>query len=159
MSHFDNAILEVLKHEGGYVNNRNDPGGETNFGICKRVYPNLDIYALTKADAIAIYRRDYWRPYYEEMPYRVAAKVFDNSVNMGHSRSHKILQRALGCVEDGIIGKMTLAAIAGVDEGELLDKISETQKAFYAHLIEIKPQNKVFWNGWSKRADWQPETA
>lgn len=156
MSHFDKAILEVLKHEGGYVNNRNDPGGETNFGICKRVYPNIDIYALTKQEAIDIYRRDYWRLYYDLMPYRIAAKVFDMSVNMGHGQSHKILQRAAGCVDDGIVGKFTLAAIEKLDVDTLLNRITEEQKEFYGRLIDKRPQSAVFAQGWNKRAEWQP---
>ena len=61
MSAFDYALDFVLREEGGYTNNPNDPGGETNYGICKRNYPNLDIKGLTRAQAIAIYRRDYWR--------------------------------------------------------------------------------------------------
>ena len=48
------AIEHVLKFEGGYVNDPDDPGGETNFGISKRSYPDLDIAALTVADAVEI---------------------------------------------------------------------------------------------------------
>ena len=45
---FEEIIEEVLKHEGGYVHDSNDLGGETNFGITKRFYPYLDIKNLTK---------------------------------------------------------------------------------------------------------------
>lgn len=156
MSHFDKAILEVLKHEGGYCNDCNDPGGETNFGICKRNYPAIDIYALEKTEAIEIYQRDYWRPQYDQMPYEIAAKVFDMSVNMGHKQSHKILQRAAGCVDDGVIGKFTLAAISRTNTGDLLDNITREQKTVYANIIDKRPASKVFWAGWLKRAEWQP---
>jgi lysozyme family protein len=60
MSVFDDLIGRVLTHEGGYVSDPRDPGGETRFGIAKRSYPNVDIKALTRDDAIAIYRRDFW---------------------------------------------------------------------------------------------------
>ena len=59
---FQRCILFVLDQEGGYVNDPRDPGGETNFGISKRSYPDVDIRALTKPQAIEIYRKDYWLP-------------------------------------------------------------------------------------------------
>jgi lysozyme family protein len=45
-TYFDKSIPYILAHEGGYSNNLNDAGGETNFGITKRVYPHLDIKNL-----------------------------------------------------------------------------------------------------------------
>ncbi len=57
---FEKAMTFIFKWEGGYVNDGNDPGGETNFGISKRAYPNLDIKNLTKDEAKQIYYRDYW---------------------------------------------------------------------------------------------------
>ena len=45
---FEEIIEDVLKHEGGYVNDPHDRGGETNFGITKKFYPDVDIKNLTK---------------------------------------------------------------------------------------------------------------
>src|SRR5712675_693390 len=59
-SKFEMAINFVLPQEGGYVNDALDPGGETNFGISKRKYPNVDIKNLDVVGAMGIYRRDYW---------------------------------------------------------------------------------------------------
>ena len=53
---FEDAFDRLISHEGGYVNDPLDPGGETKFGISKRSYPTLDIAALTREDARAIYR-------------------------------------------------------------------------------------------------------
>ncbi|MFZ4858881.1 MAG: glycoside hydrolase family 108 protein [Desulfuromonadaceae bacterium] len=156
MSHFDKAILSVLRHEGGYVNHPSDPGGETNFGICKRSYPKLDIKALTKEEAIEIYRTDYWRYAYDKMPYRIAAKIFDIAVNMGYTPAHKILQRAVGAVDDGIVGPRTLELTNGMDEQTVLDNISEEQKKYYQAIIKRRPESAVFMAGWTKRAEWQP---
>lgn len=156
MSHFDTAILEVLKHEGGYVNNPSDPGGETNFGICKRVYPKIDIKNMTAQDAIAIYRRDYWRPYYDKMPYRVAAKTFDLAVNMGHSQAHRVLQRAVDAVDDGIIGAQTLEAVEAQDEDTTLKNMVQEQLRVYERIIARRQESKVFMAGWTKRASWIP---
>lgn len=156
MSHFDNAILNVLRHEGGYCDNPSDPGGETNFGICKRTYPKLDIKNLTTQDAISIYRRDFWNYHYDEMPYRVAAKVFDMAVNMGAGQAHKLLQRAVGAKDDGIIGLQTLKAISKMDVETILNNITNEQKRFYNRIIQRKPTSSVFLAGWLHRAEWQP---
>ena len=48
---FNNIIEVVLKHEGGYVNDPKDLGGETKYGITKRFYPDVDIKNLTKEKA------------------------------------------------------------------------------------------------------------
>jgi lysozyme family protein len=57
---FTYAVNEVLRSEGGLVNDPADPGGLTNYGISQRAYPGVDIAKLTKEEAIAIYYRDYW---------------------------------------------------------------------------------------------------
>ena len=48
---FDQVIDRVLAHEGGYVNDPDDPGGETKYGISKKAYPKIDIKNLTKEEA------------------------------------------------------------------------------------------------------------
>ena len=35
---FKKCLEIILHHEGGYINHPRDPGGETNFGVTKRVY-------------------------------------------------------------------------------------------------------------------------
>ena len=59
-SNFDEIIEVVLHHEGGYVNDPKDPGGETNFGVAKRSHPDVDIANLTKDGAKEIYKEYYW---------------------------------------------------------------------------------------------------
>jgi len=60
MTAFDKAFEILIGHEGGYVNDVNDRGGETRYGISKRAYPHIDIANLTLAQAKEIYRTDYW---------------------------------------------------------------------------------------------------
>ena len=62
LTKFDDIIEVVLHHEGGYVHDPKDLGGETNFGIAGRFYPDVDIKNLTKSDAINIYYNEYWKP-------------------------------------------------------------------------------------------------
>ncbi len=61
MADFRVSIQKTLVNEGGCVNDPVDPGGETNMGISKRQYPNLDIKNLTQEQAIEIYKEGYWK--------------------------------------------------------------------------------------------------
>lgn len=81
---FSEMIDVVLKFEGGYVNDPKDPGGETNFGISKRQYPNLDIKNLTKDQAKQIYFRDYYLKYdIDKLPPALQLMALDTAVLQG----------------------------------------------------------------------------
>lgn len=157
---FDIAFERTMKWEGGYVNHPNDPGGETNFGISKRAHPQVDIKNLTREAAKEIYRKEYWRKEYQELPFLVAIKVFDMAVNMGHQQAHRLLQRATNhilqfqpVVIDGFIGPQTMAAIEEVDDiNQLLREIRAQQARFYATLAINNPSRKAFLLGWMRRA-------
>lgn len=85
---FDKAVAFVLAREGGYSNDPHDPGGETNFGICKRYHPKVDIKNLTIDGAKAIYRAEYWDPAgCDTLPYPMDICVMDCFVNPGHWKS------------------------------------------------------------------------
>lgn len=112
---FPEAFHLLIGHEGGYVNNPNDPGGETNYGISKRQYPHLDIKALTLNEARAIYHRDYWVPCMAEVfPDPLRFQLFDTAVNSGPRQAVVLLQRALGVDDDGVAGPVTMKAVAEV---------------------------------------------
>lgn len=85
---FPRCVEFVLREEGGYSNDPQDKGGETNYGICKRDHPDLDIKNLTKEQAIEIYRAEYWEPSgapAHEWPLCLA--VFDAAVLQGPRRA------------------------------------------------------------------------
>ena len=87
------AISRVIQREGGYVNDPDDIGGETNFGISKRAYPKLDIANLTEAEAARIYKRDYWdRINADKLPANIREMAFDAAVNQGVAWTRKALQ-------------------------------------------------------------------
>lgn len=159
-SQFEEAIQVVLTHEGGYVNDPVDPGGETNFGITKRTYPHLDIKSLTREAASKIYLKDWWLKYhYNEIEDQaVATKIFDLAVNMGARRAHKLCQKALTKMGyflqvDGQLGPKSISAINNAEPLELLDRIRNEARNFYLSLIEEKPQLAKYKKGWLKRAD------
>lgn len=110
---FDVAIERVLAVEGGYTAGlAGDPGGETNFGISKRSYPNVDIKALTRDGAKAIYRTDFWlRVHADVMPDVIAYQALDFAVNSGIETAVRKLQAALGVADDGHWGPVTQAAV------------------------------------------------
>lgn len=110
---FDRAFEIIIGHEGGYVNDPRDPGGETKYGISKRAYPAEDIQNLTLDRAKFLYKRDYWDAVdAESIPGAARLMVFDCSVNCGVVTAKKILQRAVDVKDDGIIGAKTRAAIS-----------------------------------------------
>jgi lysozyme family protein len=141
------AIALVLDHEGGYVNHPEDPGGETNYGISKRAYPSLDIRSLTREDAMDIYRRDYWTPIKgNQLPADVAIYLMDTAVNVGVSRAVKMLQKAVGVVQDGSIGPKTIQAVQGTPNA--LQLLDAARLAYYRRL----PTFATFGRGWIRRA-------
>lgn len=156
---FKAAIAIVLKHEGGYVNDPKDAGGETKYGISKRSYPNVDIKNLTVEDATAIYYRDWWSAHpYEQMNHdQLAAKVFDTAINMGAKRAHRFLQEAANkagakLTVDGVIGPLSIKAINALNGDAILDNFRKSQEQYYLDLIAARPSQVKFKNGWIKRA-------
>jgi lysozyme family protein len=159
MAEFEPAFNFMIPHEGGYVNDPDDPGSETNFGISKRSYPDLDIAALTLEDAAAIYQRDFWdNQYYSEIKSQpVANKVFDLAVNMGTNRAHVLAQRSCGdcghpVKEDGHIGPFTVLAINQSDEELMLHSLRFHAAKFYRDLATTSSSRMKFLAGWLRRA-------
>ena len=100
---FDDIIEVVLEHEGGYVNDPKDPGGETNFGIAKRSHPDVDIKNLTKDGAKKIYKEVYWDGNkVESLSEDLRHIYFDMCVNQGRGRAVKILQQAANAKGAGL---------------------------------------------------------
>ena len=156
MTKLDDIIEVVLEHEGGYVNDPKDPGGETNFGIAKRSHPDVDIKNLTKEGAKEIYKEVYWdKNKVESLPEELWHIYFDMCVNQGKSRAVKIIQRAVNgkggsLTVDGGMGPMTIAAI-GKSKVEL-DRVRSYRVKYYADLVTRKPDLERFYFGWFKRA-------
>ena len=152
---YKEIISKVLHHEGGYVNDPKDLGGETNFGITKRWYPDLDIKNLTKEDAIEIYKKDYWDRFkLDEFPKHLQHIYFDMVVNFGKSGAVKVLQRAANAKNkekidvDGGIGPATLKAIQNLE----LERVRAYRVLRFANLVIKKPEQERFWFGWYRRA-------
>lgn len=175
-SSFEQAVAVVFKHEGGWVNNPNDPGGETNMGITIRRIKeegmgaadvglaNLEpgcLHKLTKWTATKLYWMWFWDRYgYARLnDQRVATKVFDCAVNTGGYRAHVIAQEAIGDVAtavkiDGVFGPATVAAINAIDPHVFVGAFARRQADFYKRLIAQRPTLAEFGRNWAKRAEW-----
>jgi len=147
-SNFDQFIGRVLSHEGGYVNDPRDPGGETKWGISKRSYPHLDIRNLTREDAIEIYRRDFWqRVQGDKLPVEFSFQALDAAVNHGIENAVRWLQRAAGVADDGVIGPVTLAAVERAQVADLVLLFNAERLEFYAKLGTFDNYGR----GWTRR--------
>src|SRR5215467_13679816 len=140
-------IKQTLAFEGGYGNDPDDPGGETNFGISKAAYPDVDIANLTQDDAIEIYKRDYWhKPRIDGLPDSVSGKVFDMGVNMGPHTAIRIWQECLNdmgadptLATDGGIGPATIKASEAADQAQCLTAYKAALAKHYEDIIEAHP--------------------
>ncbi len=89
---FQKAIEFVLKWEGGYIWDKNDPGGETKYGISKRFHQNLDIKNLTIDQAKEIYYHEYWQPANGDLLlWPLSLCVFNVAVLSGVKKAREIL--------------------------------------------------------------------
>jgi lysozyme family protein len=99
LANFEPSLIEVLKHEGGYVDHPRDPGGATNLGITigtlkayrGKAVSKADVKALTKAEAAQIYKRNYWDKIgADNLPDGVDFAMFDLAINSGVGKAKSI---------------------------------------------------------------------
>jgi lysozyme family protein len=168
-SDFDLAIIDTLKHEGGYVDHPNDPGGATNYGIThitlaawrKKPVTKADVKNMSIAEAKQIYKHEFWFKHSLDQlsSHMVAAEVFDTAVNTGKQAirfvqdlCNESLNVKPKLVRDGIMGSQTVWVLNQLIEikGEVWvhDALNAKQEAFYRELVKNKPQMAVFLKGW-----------
>jgi lysozyme family protein len=145
---FERAVNFVLEHEGGYVNDINDPGGETKYGISKRSYPDLDIRNLTIGHATHIYEKDFWVPMKcPALSDIMRLPVFDMAVNQGKRAASMCLQRSCNIKDDGIFGVQTLANVQAFDQDDLYSNFTMNRIDSY-----FKTKNfNLYGRGWIRR--------
>lgn len=167
----ERIINEIIRVEGGYVNDPEDSGGETNFGITVAVARNHGYNGpmrdMPREVAFDIYSAKYWDAVkgdqLVELSENVAEEVVDTSVNMGPSRAGKFLQRSLNVLNgeaklyadltvDGDIGPATLSALAAYldqrNELVLSRALNCLQGSFYIELAERRAKDERFVYGW-----------
>lgn len=160
MSQFEKSMQRLLPIEGGYSDDRNDPGNwtggrvgagkllGTKYGIAANTYPNVNIKALTWDQAKAIYRRDFWdHVHADTLPAAVAHSALDGAINSGGSKSIMWLQRAAGVADDGRWGPVTQMAVERADPNDLLLRYNAFRLEF---MTDLQNWNR-YGRGWARR--------
>ncbi|TVS05633.1 MAG: peptidoglycan-binding protein [Rhodobacteraceae bacterium] len=168
---------EIVAREGGFVNDPDDTGGATNFGVTihtlRRLRPGKqigveEVRQLTREEAIEIYIEHYFtRPRIAELPEPLWATVFDMQVNAG-ANAVRILQRLLvqmgiEVAVDGAIGPQTITAAHRAYEmapGHLVDAYGIARRDYYYAIADHRPASRKFARrrdgskgGWITRAE------
>ena len=156
---FKNAVGILLIEEGGYVDDPDDPGGETNYGISKRSYPNLDIKNLTVDKAIEIYYNDFWLKYKinSVQSLSIATQLLLMFVNLSPVSASTCIQKALNkmnadIAEDGVFGTQCIKAINSLPECHVSDHIRLELVRFYYRRVMINKTQLKNLAGWIGRA-------
>ena len=154
---FLKAFSNLIGVEGGFTDNPKDDGNwtggkqgsgmlkGTKYGIAAASYPHLDIPNLTLEQAQELYYKDFWLACKaDKLPFPIANALFDCAVNSGVRTAVKLLQRACGVAEDGVIGAVTIEAAS--KEGVLIAFMT-ARAMFYTRLAKFE----LFGKGWMKR--------
>jgi lysozyme family protein len=153
---FGEALKAILKHEGGFVHHKLDPGGMTNLGVTKKVWEEWigrpvgekEMRALTPDTVAPMYRKKYWDAVKaDELPTGLDYLMFDFAINAGPGRAIKTMQKAIGTNPDGVIGAKTMQALKTADQKDLIAKFSMEKELFYKAL----PTFATFGKGWMRR--------
>lgn len=162
MASFALALPYVLRHEGGWSDDPDDPGGATMHGItletAKRhgITTKEALRAITPEQEAAIYREDYWRFDGIESQ-RVATKLFDMAVNMGLRTAVKLLQRGLEIQADGVFGPKTEFEVNHRLPDVVLEILVEESRRHYLDICIARPKSKKYLDGWMARANEVPQ--
>jgi len=152
MSVFDVIFERLMKHEGGYVNHPKDPGGETMWGVTKRVAQahgyHDDMRKLPKALAKKITEKSYYKAIKgDQLDRLIAWQLTDAAYNHGNRQAVKFLQRAVGASADGLIGDRTLKAVAAMDKNDVVLLFNAERIEFYTSIRGWLS----FGKGWARR--------
>ncbi|MET4127021.1 holin-associated N-acetylmuramidase [Roseovarius sp. MBR-6] len=172
---------DIVAREGGFVDDPDDPGGATNFGVTIHTLRRLgldldgngitdaaDVRALTRARAVDIFIEQYYhRTGIARLPEALRPSVFDMQVNAG-ANAVRILQRLLremghAVDVDGVIGPQTVAAAeaaANAAPDHIADAYGIARRNYYFRLADTRPSSRKFARtraggkgGWIRRAE------
>lgn len=168
----EEMIDDILRREGGYVDHPEDPGGATNMGITQetlsrylgRAALKSEVKSLSEDVARDIYERTYYfAPRIDRLPADIQPFIFDCGVNHGPRRAIKFLQSVCnqaGCEPplsvDGAMGPNTLRGVqwTAAQMGEwFLKALVEERRNFYLAIVQARPSQNVFLNGWLNRVN------
>jgi lysozyme family protein len=173
MADFNVAYQIVLSHEGGYVIDPDDPGGETYRGVARKIWSkwegwdivdmlktqtgfpnNLDRHADLQEMIKTFYQNNFWDKVKGDdiKEQEVANSIFDFGVNAGIRTSSALAQMVVGAKTDGVIGVNTLKALNAFNSEHFLASFTVAKIARYVSIIKKRPSSRKFLYGWIRRA-------
>ena len=181
MSGVEAIAREIVAREGGYVNDPDDPGGATKYGVTIGTMRKLgmdldgngrveaaDVKALTRDQAERIFIEHYFRrPRLHELPEALQASVFDMYVNAG-ANAVKILQKLVSRMgfpaqADGSVGPKTIAAVQAAADAapdHIADAYGIARRNYYYALADRRRASRKYARnrrggkgGWITRAE------
>lgn len=161
LARFQACLPVLLMDEGGFVDHPRDPGGATNLGVTLETairnkldidgdgdVDKDDVRKLTPALVAPVFSREYWRAAScDACPAGLDYMVFDCAVNQGVGRATRWLQTVAGVKADGLVGPMTLAAVARLDATAAIVAFTNLRETHYRSLSTFD----VFGKGWVRR--------
>jgi lysozyme family protein len=155
VNEFERILPGLLRREGGLVDDPDDPGGVTKFGISLRAHPELGregIVELSEEDAGEIYRLDYWEPMKcDRLSLPKALVLFDFAVHSGNRRATIEAQRVVDVEDDGVFGPITLAAVVRSPTAVFCPELQFARVRYLHAIVTGRPESRKFFRGWIGR--------
>jgi len=173
MADFNQAFQLVIANEGGYVNDPDDPGGETYKGVARKIFSkwdgwikidllkrqagfpgNLDKDVELQQDVEDFYRVNFWNKVKGDdiTNQKVAESIFDFGVNAGVGTSASLAQLVVEAETDGVIGQKSIARINAFNSDHFLAAFTVAKIARYIHIVQKRPTSRKYFYGWICRA-------
>ena len=157
----DSILADVIRREGGYVDEDADRGGPTNYGITQATLSSWRgnpvtadaVRQLTEDEAREIYQRRYVEePGFDTLPDPLRAQVVDDGVLSGPRQAVRDLQQAIGGVKaDGRLGPATLAALDRCGAPVVHARLIQVRAERIARFVRRDPTQARFLAGWLRR--------
>ena len=173
MADFNQAFQLVLANEGGYVNDPDDPGGETYKGVARKIFSkwdgwikidllkrqsgfpgNFDKDVELQQDVEEFYRVNFWNKVKGDdiINQKVAESIFDFGVNAGVGTSASLAQLVVEAVTDGVIGQESITRINAFNSNHFLAAFTVAKIARYVNIVKKRPTSRKYFYGWVLRS-------
>lgn len=173
MADFSKAFEQMIAHEGGYVNDPDDPGGETYKGVARKIHSkwngwtyvdmlkrqsgfpaNLEKDTDLQTAIVDFYRLTFWDRIKGDQitDQEVAGSIFDFGVNAGVGTSVSLAQMVIGTKPDGVIGPISLDALNAFNPDHFLSAFTVAKIARYISIVKRRPTSRKYFYGWICRA-------
>lgn len=172
MADFKQAYEVIESHEGGYVFDKEDPGGETYKGVSRKYHPNwigwaivdkhksqpdfprtLELSNELEKEVKFLYETEYWNIINANSieNQQIATDIFDFSVNAGIKSSIRLVQKIVGVGIDGFCGVRTIKALNSYDFEKFVTLFQIERIQYYIERVKERPSKKKYFYGWVKR--------